>query len=80
MALPGLIVLFVVIVALYYLVVKGLLFKLILLVAGCICIGVVLSGMPEMRVVAFTIGNTTVSYAAALPLGLALLVLLTSKE
>jgi hypothetical protein len=80
MALPGLIVLFVVIVALYYLVVKGLLFKLILLVAGCICIGVVLSGMPEMRAVAFTIGSTTVSYAAALPLGLALLVLLTSKE
>jgi hypothetical protein len=80
MSLGLLVVAFVVIIAFYYGVIRGWLFKGILLVFGSLCIGVVLSSVPECRATAFTIGTTNVSLAAAIPLALVVLVLLTTKE
>jgi hypothetical protein len=79
LALPLLVVLFLVIVALYYAVIKGWLWKGILLVGGSICIWLVLSTQAAFQATAFTIGTTSISVAAAIPIGLVCLVLLTTK-
>lgn len=79
-ALPVLLVLLAIIVGLYWLVVKGLLFRLILLIGGCFCIWVVLSTQPSMQAEAFKLGGMSFSLAAVLPLGLAICVLLTTKD
>ena len=80
MMLAPLVVLFVIIVIIYYLVVRGLFFKLILLVAGSICIYIVLASQAEMQAPAFIVGGVVFSWASALPLGLVVLVLLTSRS
>ncbi len=81
MAILPLIILLVVIVVAWHLVVRGILWRLILLVGGPIAIWIVLGlYVPESRAVALTIGSTTVSWAAALPIALVILVLLTDHH
>jgi hypothetical protein len=79
LALPLLIVLFVLIVIVYYAVVKGWLWKGLLLIGGSFCIWLVLLTQPSCQATAFTIGSMAVSWAATIPLALVALVLMTTK-
>lgn len=80
LALPALVALFVVIIVAYYGVIRGWLFKGLLLVGGSFSMYIVLLGYPSMAAEAFRIGVMIVSYAAAIPLGLVVLVLMTSRS
>jgi hypothetical protein len=79
MGIPLLIIFFTAIVFIYYLVVRGWLWKIALALGGTICMWLVFSEQPGLRATAFVVGGLTVSWAAAVPLGLLFLALLTSK-
>lgn len=79
LALPVLIVLGVVIAILYWLVVKGYLFKGLLLVAGSLCIWIVLSAQPAFQGIVFHFGGTSFTWASTCPMILVVLCLLTTK-
>jgi hypothetical protein len=78
-AIPFLVALFGGIVAAYYFLVKGLLFKGILLVGGSVAIWMVLSGYKEFQGEAFRLGGAVFAWSSALPIALVILVLLTTK-
>jgi hypothetical protein len=79
-ALPILIALFAIIVVAYYGIVRGWLFKGIFLVAGSIAIWIVLADQKQFQGEAFRIGTTGFSWAAAIPIALVVLVMLTTRE
>lgn len=81
MPLIVLIILLILIIAAYKLLVQGILWRAILLVAGPIAIWMVLSiRVPESNATALTLGSTTISWAALLPMALVFLVLLTTRS
>ena len=79
-ALPFLAALFAGIVAAYYFLVRGLLWKGILFVVGLVSMWIVLSTYPAFQGEVFRIGGMGFSLAATLPIVLGFLVLITTRE